>query len=626
MEGQDERAIKLMNSMQARYPIASQPYAMLGDIYLAQGKYDLAKHNLRIAVQLEQGDSQSLFQLAQIALQFDARDDAVEYLRKSVQADPHNFPARVMLARLLWATGKIDEALLEYNSACAQDSQNAVLLGELSTLLWLKGRALDAIEKLHQAYRLDPESAEIQKQYLTIYGARRDWPNAVDAAKSWTQLEPKNPSAHVTLGWTLMMTQEFDDAAAALKDAITLAPEDEEAHNIYGIIQAERRRFDDAISQFKASIALNPNYLPAHLNLAAGTFFKGQSAEALEQLKKLELKYPGNLSVLSLQAFISCRSGSQIEAENLCKEALAIDQFDPLALISKGILCRRQGQLDESSRILQRVSKQIPESSLSLVEYSNSLLKEGKGKQAIEIAQQALQVAPSNLEAKAALAFALAHEKNYDGAILLMKECVVRNAKDLSLRMALANTQIAKGDVEFAESTLDKAKILFPNRPEPLIVLSELASKAHNYKLAESYLDEALILAPQNQQILILLARLSFAQGKPAACLDRLSTLNDNDLATSDLLLKARSEFILKDYAAAASDYDKIANLRKTGSSEDIVNFARSLLESGQPARAQDLLRTVQADPELAKQCKQAQIEKLHSDLKAWERRPTRGF
>lgn len=613
--GQNDKAIRLLNAQAAKYPLFDAPYAILGNVFLGQGKLQEAKKQYEIAVLLDPHNADACFKLAQIALAMDAREEAIHRLNQALESDPHHQAARVLLARLLWNAGKLDAALLEYNSAIAQDQKNAELLSELAAILATTNKYQEAIEKLIQAYRLNPDSAEIQKQLLSIYGKRRDWPNAQDAAKSWTQLEPKNAKSHLILGWCALQNHEFDEAAQSLKEAVSLAPGDCEAHNIYGMTLLERRRFDDAINQFKAANAINTPYLPALLNLAAAYSMKGQHAEALEQLSGLEIQYPENPALLSLHSFVCTKTGDYSKAERFNKEALAIDPQDTLALTTAGIIYRQKGMLEESQAVLLRASKIATDSALVLCELSRTLLAENKGEQAIEMAQQALQIAPSNLDAKAALALALFHQKNYDGPITLLKECIVRNPKDLNLRMVLAAVQVAKGDNESCQITLEKAHTLFPSAAGPICELAKLAADKHNYRQALEYLEEALVCAPEDQQILIQLARVYYSMGKQEHCLEQLNTVNESTLQSQDILLKARCEYGLKDYSSAAADYAKLVQSSKLLQTDDLMNYARAMLATGQEARAQEFLSKLESDPKLLKQCKQAEIDKLQQSI-----------
>jgi tetratricopeptide (TPR) repeat protein len=521
-----------------------------------------------------------------------------------------------MRARLLWAQGKIDDALVEMNDAIAVDHDNAVLLGERASLLAVRGRSPEAVGDLLQAHRLAPESAEVQKQFVTVYGGRRDWPNAQDSAVAVVQLEPKNHLSHMLLGWCALKNHEFDDALSALKESVRLAPDDPEAHNLYGLAFLERRKPDDAIAQFKAALALNPEYLPAALNYAAACGIKGQYQQGIEQLTQLEAQFPDNHAIIPLHAYLAAKEGKLADAERLNKQCLLLDPNDSLGLITWGITCRQQGKLKDSISILQRACRTATDSPTALIELSASYLADGNTADAIEMAQQANQLAPSNLDAKAALSFALIAQKNYDGAIFLLKECVARSPKDLPLRMTLADTQMAKGEKEFAEVTLDKAKSLFPDRAEPLVGLAKIARVEHNYKLALSLLDQALLCLPESKEVLLMMAQIYSDMGKPEACLQQLSTINDNELKPEDILLKARSEYNLRDFEAAAADYLKVAKVDSIVSSNDILDLVRSLLEIGQPQKAQDYLSRIEADPKLLKQCKQAQFDKLQSELR----------
>jgi thioredoxin-like negative regulator of GroEL len=138
----------------------------------------------------------------------------------------------------------------------------------------------------------------------------------------------------------------------------------------------------------------------------------------------------------------------------------------------------------------------------------------------------------------------------------------------------------------------------------------------HNYKRAEELLEQALLCTNCDQSILSLRAQNFAAMGRYEECLQALSTMSDAELSSADLKLKARSEFTLHDYVACVADYLKVVNLNTLTEPADIINLAKALLETGEPIRAQAFLNKIEADDKLLRQCKQAQIDKLQSDLR----------
>lgn len=583
-------ALKILNSIEEKFPLYGKLYALKGDILFSAGKLDEAKEELRTAVSLEE-DSDSYYKLAQLSLLAGKRDEeAISLLRRALDCAPKHLAARVLLARLLWREEQLVDASTEMNAALALDPDNAQLLSELALILADRGKTLEAIEKLLQAYRIRPESAEIQKQLLTVYGMRRDWSSAQDAASSWLQLEPQNPKAHLICAWTMLMNHEFDDASQTLKQAIALSPNDPEIRNIYGIVLSERKKTDEAMAQFKAANSNSEGYLPSLLNLSGTNIYRGQFNEAREQLDKLSRDFPENGAIMSLEAYLETRSQNWERAILKTKQALELDQDDSLAIICNAIICRHQGKLDESIEQLRKISKLEPDSALALTELSTSYLQKSEPKLAIEAAQQALQLAPGNLEAKAALAFALSKEKNYDGAVLLLKECVSRNPKDLNLRMFLSEVQRKKGDIYLAEGTLNKTRALFPDRAEPLVGLAEIALEEKKYRAADELLAEALQYAPSNKQILELRARTFMKMGKAQEALDQLKTLTDSELDRQTELTKARCHFMLGDYANAQNGYARLIQSKYELGEDDLFKYTSCLVNTKDLINAKSVL------------------------------------
>lgn len=618
VEGKAELGLQLLASLQEKFPLYPELYAMRGNLYLSLGRLSDAQAAYKTAVQLDPDDSDSCYILARISLSLFERDDeAISWLRLSLQSQAQNLSARVLLARLLWKNGELKDALLEMTSARGLDPDNPQLICEEAALLAERGRTLEALERLLQAYKLSPDSAEIQKQILTIYGIRQDWASALDAATAWVQLEPKNPKALLALAWTMLRNHEFDDASQPLKTALALAPEDAELHNVYGLLLCERRKPEEAIQQFKSA---GSEHLPALLNLAALNIFRLHYNEALNDLEFLEANFPDLPGVFSLRAYLEAKSGKTKKAELYIQKALGIDSRDPLAFISKGIVLRIQGKLPESIDTLKEAVKLDKQSPLALCELSDSYLANGQCRDSIESAQQALQLAPQNTEAKAVLASALSREGNYDGAILLLKECVSRNPKDLPLRMFLAELQMKKGEIYLAKNTLNKVRSLFPEKAEPLIALAEIALEENELNECRDLLQEALQYAPGHRKILTLKARNYLASGKTALALDQFATMADLKLDGEELALRARCHFANNDLKAAIADYNKAITLGRELAPQDLLNLARCHISSGDNRAAEQTIEKLKTMSETSRPL-QTQLLKLQSRLEVQMRK-----
>ncbi len=615
IKGNVEKSVEIIKQLLKKNPLSSEAYSMLGDIYLGQDKFTEAKQALKNAISLEQGDSEALLRLAQIELRDKNFDTTEQYLRRALAADPHSIKARVLLARLLWYQNKLSESVLEYNSALAQDPENSVLLSELATIYSLTGKTIDCMGKLNDAYRYDPESIEIEKQYITVYGGRHDWGNALDAAKAWVQLEKNSAEAHGALAWSLLLNQEFDDAAIEAGIASKLLPSSPEIRNLQGIIKIEMRQVDDAIAQFKKAIELEKTYLPSNLNLVSALLVKKQFQDALDHLNRLEYIFPDDPNVLALHAYAALKSDKFEEAKKLSDHALKLSNDLPLALITQATLTRNANDLPQAEKLFLEIKARWSNSPLVLIELCKTFLLEDKGAEAIDMAQQALQLAPSNLDAKAALALALIHQKNFDGPISLLKECIARNPKDLSLRIELAKAQIATGEADFAEMTLDKAKTVFPDSAEPLLGLAEVSLRLNNVRQAREYLEEALTKDPHNHKAIVELASLKLDAGKAADCLAQLTGLSDDELGNSGLLLKARAELATQEIQLARTDFNKVKN-QNALSTFDRIQLGNILWRLGEIEEAKQCISIIDIGEIDKNPRAKRELTKLQNELK----------
>ncbi|MBX9686970.1 MAG: tetratricopeptide repeat protein [Candidatus Obscuribacterales bacterium] len=626
IKGQYQKALLIAEELSARYPLADEAQAMLGNIYFSQGEMKKAEEAFKIAAALNPEDSLSRYRLAQISMLYNDKAEAYLQLNDALRADPKNNSARVLLSRLLFEDQRANQALLELNGALENDPKNPVLLEEQTALLLANGKSQDALESILQAYQQNNESAEIQKQWMSIYGQRHDWPNARDHAESWRNREMDNPYAHLALAWCSLMNSEFEDAGNEFKAALKIvenknaksnSSQRSEIHNLYGMMLFDRRKIEEALTQFNKAVAGQPDYLPALLNRAGLYGFSNRYDKATEELYAIELKFPQSDDAKALHAWLAAREGDFKTAEESSRKALELNKNNELALITRAALFRQEGKLSESRYLLERISKTSNNSALPLCELSKTFLMQSDSGQAIEMAQQALQIAPANVDAKLALARALNHQKNYEGAILLLKECVSRNPKDLSIRMLLSKIQLLSGEKEFSQLTLEKAHSSFPNSAEPLKGLAQIASIEKKYAEAESLLKEAASYAPADLEICRLQARNYLAWGKCSEALEQFNSFGKSDMQSEDYLILARAANRMRDFDKSLAAYRTVfAEKKQLFTANDLLDFAGALLANHQEAEAAiSIKQAAEENPQLFKSGNQERLARIQKQL-----------
>jgi tetratricopeptide (TPR) repeat protein len=135
-------------------------YLGLTDAYLQAGKPDLAREMTPFAGRAAAGNVEALLAVANLYVQVDHADGAVEAYRGVIEADPGNALAHVRLGALAHARGESELARAECEQAAGLVGDDATALFELARLhLDEYGPTEQARTWLSQAVRLDRKHA-----------------------------------------------------------------------------------------------------------------------------------------------------------------------------------------------------------------------------------------------------------------------------------------------------------------------------------------------------------------------------------------------------------------------------------------------------------------------------------
>lgn len=584
----DQSVVTLLNFLK-NFPGRLRATACLGDLYFLTGDFASARRSLKIFENTNSNDGLSYYRIAQLALLDDDKVRALQFVNRALEVDQHLFEAQLMQARLLAAKGDLSGASKAYARSLELESDSSLTIAEWASLLASSGKTLDAIEKLLQAHRLDPTSVEIVQRFICIYGMRQDWPNALDYAKSWVKFEPKNAEAYFVAGFCALNIGEYIEASSFFKDSLKLDPENPATHNLYAMAQYEQRKIEDAIYEFKQAEllarqkALAQQEEIAAMNLVLVYASKSRFEEAYKKLDQIELeKQEKTETVQALRSYVLALQGKYAQARQLAKSLWQVGKQEPVFSVLALSLCEiSEGEPQIAIVRLKPLSRTLPLSSYIFYLLSAAYLAAGNVEEALEQAEQSLQIAPSNLQTKAMLARALIKKKNYSGSIPLLKECIARNSKDLNLRLDLADAQILNGDSELAELTYEKAQKAFPESAEPLIGLSKIALSGKQFRQAESFAKEAVLIQPSNEWARLLLAKSMYAQRKVSETIDELNSfgalkyLSDSDLVKREALLLRANALLLKGENESSLDaFESAESLHIKMNNDDRLAFA----------------------------------------------------
>ena len=249
-----------------------QEYTDSGINYSERGEYAKAVEMFQKAVNLNQNNAVSHFNLGVAYRNFQEYDKAIKSLQKAAANDPKYINAYSELADIYYQVKKdIPNAVKMYQRIIAIDPNNADAYYKLG-FIYRDSKEIDkAIESFQKVVAIDPKNIQAYSELGNIYyGAKHDATNAITMFQKVIEQNPDNFFAHAYLGFIYHDLKEYNNSIENLQKALALNPNFERNYDIYfslGNIYYDLKDDTNAAAMFKKVTELNPNHYNAYYNL-----------------------------------------------------------------------------------------------------------------------------------------------------------------------------------------------------------------------------------------------------------------------------------------------------------------------------------------------------------------------
>lgn len=191
MQNEPREAEEVLTVAQNQYPKSYDLLLLLGNVYLAQKKFDIAEAAYGRLLQETPNLAAARLGLAEVAAaKLDWKRAASELEQVGHDQKSSDFLAKGARARE--RAGQLDEARQDYEEALRLDSTNPVALNNLSWIYLNSGTNIDmALSYAQRAKQLRPNSPEISDTLAWAYYRKRFYQFAVDLLSSAIGAEPK---------------------------------------------------------------------------------------------------------------------------------------------------------------------------------------------------------------------------------------------------------------------------------------------------------------------------------------------------------------------------------------------------------------------------------------------------
>ncbi len=294
-QGRREEAQKVLQAARDRLPRSPKIHEALGQLALAEGRYDAAIEEFKSALSLDTTDVGAKFRLG-TALRRAREFDAALRLFEEVTAVDRDYPGLALERGLLFeASGRSEEALQSFEAALAKAPNDPDLLLRVGCGKVAAGRLQGAEEQLRAVLLQRPASAETHHclgRAQLLEGSNLAL--ALRTLQRAVELDPHRAEYHLYVGWAANEAGRVALAETELKKALEMDQGLGDAYWQRGVLRYRQGAVKDAMADLIRALELRPGRNEAHAALADTYYDLGLEQKALEQWKLAVAAQPDN--------------------------------------------------------------------------------------------------------------------------------------------------------------------------------------------------------------------------------------------------------------------------------------------------------------------------------------------
>jgi tetratricopeptide (TPR) repeat protein len=480
---------------------ASKALAGAAEVFLDQNDTDKAIEYFKKAVELDPRNSPAKLGLSEAfvrkgnkTLDENKPETAVFYFEEAAKANPNNPAAYAGLGECYDGSGNNDKAQVNYEKALALDPNLTELYAPLGVIYFQKGEIAKSEEYLTKIRAIRPDDPETALFYGMILSRQNRNDEAISAFKASLAKDP-SPEAHLYLGEVYDRVDRDREAITEYQEAIRLNPAYVEAYYNLGVAYYNREKYLDAIAAYQQAVKYKNDYAEAHANLAETYRQLGTDERDLVKKKNWFDKAIGEYSIAlafikddselySSYGYTLGRVGKWTQAIDALKKAVT-PRSDAVDYSNLGWAYYNASQEDASLRQDVAAKQKLQEARTALEKavsldqkfeaaYLNLGITEndlGDFAAAILSLQTALKLHKNWTFALNELGIAFRKLDRLDEAVEQFKKAADSNSNFAAAYYNLAESEYRRGHTKEAKKAQDKLRKLNPNLARQLDVI-----------------------------------------------------------------------------------------------------------------------------------------------------------
>ena len=408
-------------------------------------------------------------------------------------------------ARRLRAEGNFAAAGYEFMQALGDKNLQKKSLEQVAEIMKVLGNEPKAAEFYKKAIAVSPSDLNLRFAYANILDRTNE---TEEALKEYSYVLQRANINNKDILYSLEKT---------FANKLDASPNNANLHANMGAVMQKQNRLDEALSYYKKAESLDPSNINTRIN--TGTLYqqKGDYRTAIKAYESVLILYPDNINANLYRAQCLDKLGESKAAQEAYKKIKALD---PDNEVLKAQMLENAKNTMQPEQFIEYVKTSMADMNPAdvLYEYAIELHKDNKIDSSILMYKSAIAVsAGKNPEMFVNLALAQAQGKQYDEALVTLKNAQKMHSTDKSIQNTIKNISAMRNDSLMALADEYRAKKDYQNAIKtylsviPENVNTVLGAAASYQELGDrakaiEYYKKALSLKPVDSDIAYIIA------------------------------------------------------------------------------------------------------------------------
>lgn len=463
-------------------PNFAEVWASLGNVFAQQQRGSEAIYYYQKAVELKPQVAEFYRRLGKILEQICLPEQAAICFYKALNLEPRKTTAEqcLILGNTLLGQEKVDEAIACYRHAIELNPKLSPAYHNIGEILSRKQEWQEAINAYRHSIQVKPDNAGSYYGLAKALFVQESWEEAVVSYRQAIQFNPNSAEVYHQLGDALTKLQKWEEAVSVYRRAIELNPDNFWSYNNLGDTLIKLKRWEEAIAAYRYATQLNPNWVWTFYNLgeALGQCQRWEEAiAAYSRAVEINPELPGIESKLA--AAFRERAKLDLDAASTWyhkaikvnpdrvetyHEFLEIKQKSPEIGLQLGNTLVKQNRLEEAINLYQTMLHTFPENPEIHLNLGKAFAQKNDWERALAVYRRAIEFNPNHCWSHHELAEVLAVQGKQDEAISSYYRAIETNPSPSFWHYHnLAKVQSSKGEWEQAVFSYRKAIEINPD-------------------------------------------------------------------------------------------------------------------------------------------------------------------